>query len=312
MTSEKKDASPKPKKKNKSLLVVVIILGSLILLCGMCSIIILIIGYFSPPELMLESPETNKWDATEPTQEINLYCSGLKELKLNDEVFSAEEMNKICSTSEEYELRLKDGENNFTFKGTGLRDQKVSLTITIDFDKSAYDSQVAEEEKEREEEEAKEAQKREAEENARREDEEEAIKEWKTGYKEIKQNEINVSIENSDAMIVTFQNSTDPYQTRNLAKTYEDYFLQECDSIAEDLENPPEEVREDVDNLVSHYSDYCMYNEFLASRVIDYLEAETVSKQYEHLDMISYYQDLVKTAKVGINANISLIDEAIK
>ena len=115
-------------------------------------------------------------------------------------------------------------------------------------------------------------------------------------------------------MIDTFSNGTSLYETRNLANKYKDYFLFTCNkNLEEELSSPPSFVdTEDIKNLNSYYSDFCMNNEFLARQVVEYTEAETTTKQYEALDMITYYRNLVDAARIGIEANLAILDEAVK
>src|SRR5690606_18922143 len=110
---------------------------------------------------------------------------------------------------------------------------------------------------------------------------------WKTKYSQYKNDKINPNISTSDQMINVLSSGVDSYQSRNQALNYKQYFLQQCKATAEkDLSPLPSTIEQDVKNLNTAYSDFCLNNYSLASKVVDYFEASSTKDQYNALDMI--------------------------
>ncbi len=279
------------------------------MLCMLCLFVLFIVGQFVPPEMRLESHDSNKWTVQNPTEKIKLYCSSLEKISINNIILSNEDKDKLCGDSG-YELSISDGENKFNIIGTSSNGKTTTLEIVIYFDEKSYNDRLASEESRRLAQQEEESRRAEEETKERLEAEAREFEEWQQKYMNIKNETIFPSIAKSDEMIELFSVVTDSYQTRNLADSYKNYFFEFC---AEDIESKlapnPSKVNVNVENLNNFYNDFCMYNEFLASRVIDYLEADTVSEQYDHLDMIGYYMGLINTLKVNINDTLFLLDQ---
>jgi hypothetical protein len=131
--------------KTKSLKVIIIIFSILLFLCMFCCAITYILSEISPPMIELLDKRGTTWISDTPTVTIRLNCINTKELSLNGEVLDNKVMEDWCG-GRGPELILQDGDNVFTFiaKNGGVK-EVAELTISITFDKSAYDAKVADE-----------------------------------------------------------------------------------------------------------------------------------------------------------------------
>ena len=298
------------KKEKKILFWIIAIPSSLLILCllfVLSAVITAFVSIFSESSFALKSPTTTEWSTTNPSEPVIFECINIQEITLNGKSLSKNAIDTLCSSAG-YKLSLEDGENVFVFAGSKTGGDTINeVTLKITFDAEAYEQLV-------EEKQAELAKQKEEAEKAQQEAEAEKLKAWKATYSTVKNEYIADAYEKSENMIDTFSNGTSLYETRNLANKYKDYFLFTCNkNLEEELSSPPSFVdTEDIKNLNSYYSDFCMNNEFLARQVVEYTEAETTTKQYEALDMITYYRNLVDAARIGIEANLAILDEAVK
>jgi hypothetical protein len=189
--------------------------------------------------------------------------------------------------------------------------------VLINFDQTAFDQKIAEEKRLEDERKQAEEAARIKEENEQKAKEAEAQKkvlgDFKAIYPTIKKDYVDKAVKNSDDMIALVTSSSDPYQARQTAKNYKDYFQRSCNvDLNEKLKPVPSELEGDVKLLNTALSDFCLYNGFLASQVVSYLEADSTSKQYHYLDQIAYYSASVKQYRFDTELYAGLIVEKIK
>jgi hypothetical protein len=285
-------------------------IGCLILSC-LCCFSILVLGYFLPPTIELVSDDNGK-TILEPSYKIIADCIGITQLKLNEKELSTEELDAICSETG-YTVELTNGDNNFNLEGSGSRDKKVNLIFTVKFDEAKYIAKLTQEDKDKlaKEEEDKEKQEQEASQKAQQEAK--ALSEWKNRYYQYKSSNIDVNFTKSSEMIQVLSNGTDPYESRNQANNYKEYFVSRCKATLEnDLETIPSTVSQEIKDLNTYYSDFCLHNYSLASRIVSYFESSSIEDQYDDLDMITYYMGEVNNAKLDMESEMSKIDAKLK
>lgn len=302
---------------DKRKLIFTIPLGCLILLC-FCCFSIFLLGYVLPPTLKLSADDNGK-TVLEPNYTISLECSGVTQLKLNDKELSTQERDVICSKTG-YKVDLVNGDNTFNLQGNDLKGQKIELAFTIKYDEDEHQRILAQQEQDRLAEQERQKQlekenKRKQEEEAKQKTEQDAkaLSEWKNKYYQYKSTNIDVNFTKSSEMIQVLSNGVDSYQSRNQANNYKQYFVSKCKATLEnDLKPIPSTVNQEIKNLNTFYSDFCLYNYSLASKVVSYFESSSTQDQYNNLDMITYYMGEVNNAKLNMEGKMSVIDSKLK
>lgn len=265
------------------------------------------IDVFSVSTFALKSPKSTEWATEQPSEYIMFTCTNIQQIELNGKILSEKEFQSACSSSG-YKLEFEGGENTYTFIGRKVStEDSYSIALKVTFDSETYQRKLAEKQAELEQKNAEAI-------KAKQEEDERKLAEWKKKYTTVKKEYIGDAYEKSKNMINAFSNSTDLYQTRKVANNYKDYFLYTCKKdLNTELSSYPSIIKEeDIKNLNSYYSDYCMYNEFLARQVIKYTETDKTAKQYDALDQITYYKEMINSSKIGVEENLILLDAAIK
>jgi len=90
--------------------------------------------------------------ASTPTTTLTFECVKIDSVKINDTLLRESEKEGLCDTG--YEISLKDGKNEYKVQALG-DDKTFQETVTISFDKKAYDKAQAEIAKKKKEAEAK-------------------------------------------------------------------------------------------------------------------------------------------------------------
>lgn len=277
-------------------------------------ILLFIAGYISPPsgyttegsditETKRVFPEELEVSSDMPELQISYNCLNVNGIKINNVELSEEKLEEVCS--KKYSVVLKDGENIYVVEIKSPI-KTISETIKVTFDKEKYETDLvakkeAEAKLEEERRVAAEA------ENAK------ALSQWKVKYEVVKRDIIEVSFTKSAEMNDVLSSGRDAYTTRNNAKAYNNYFLSSCNkNLEEQLSPVPESLKIDVEKLNGFYRDFCMYNEFVARNVVDYLQTSSVSKQYSYLDQISYNMKVVTDNKFSMQVHMLAIEDIIK
>lgn len=311
----------KPKAKPKKLIFLLVLIP--LLLCCMCCSVIWILSITSPTELKLLNSDSTSWNAESPTETIKFSCNYVSSIFINGKELSTySEVQDVCNKG--YTLDLKDGDNRIEVVAknySGSSQQKLDLNIK--FDQKAYQDRLAKEEQLKQEQAEKErqeklaAEEKQKQEQAEKEKQEQvasaqAVSDWELKYQQLKKDKVNPAYAKSTEMMNVLSSGTDPYQTRNQAQSYKTWFSKQCGTSFEENTKPvPSKMSDDVKKLDQFYRDFCDNNQYLAQRTIDYLQADSVQKQYDHLDMITYYQQQIANAKFSMEVHIKNIDSKL-
>lgn len=308
----------KPKGKPKKLIFLLVLIP--LILCCMCCSVIWILSITSPTELKLLNSDSTSWNAENPTETLKFSCNYVTTIFINGkEISTYDEVQDVCNKG--YTVQLNDGDNRVEIVAknySGSRQQQLDLNIK--FDQKAYQDRLAKEEQlkkeqaEKERQEKLSAEEKQKQEQAEKERQDQAasakaISDWKPKFQQLKKDKVNPAYAKSTEMMNVLSSGTDPYQTRNQAQAYKTWFSKQCGtSFADNTKPVPDKFNEDVKNLDQFYRDFCDYNQYLAQRTIDYLQADSTQKQYEHLDMITYYQQQIADAKFSMEVYIKNIE----
>jgi chemotaxis protein histidine kinase CheA len=275
-------------------------------------------GYTSSGTKILETqrivPKELEYISDNPQLRIAYNCVNVTSIKINNRELTQEGIEKICTQA--FVIKLKDGENKFLINIVSSKGE-IAEIVKVYFDEKKYQQELAAkveaEAQAKAEADAKAAAEDEAKTKAQAEAQAKALTEWKAKYLDIKKNTIEVSFAKSTEMNEVLSNGTDAYTSRNNAIQYKNYFLQTCNKNLEEALSPiPQILKGDVEKVNDFYYDFCMYNEFVARNVVNYLEETSVSKQYDYLDRITYNMQLVADSKFSMQVHMIVIEETIK
>lgn len=135
----------------------IIILLVLILACCVVFALLALFGLSLPPELSLRNPDSLISQSDNPTQKISLNCVNPRVVKFNDIELSRVEIDQELCSDNGYEVKLENGENNFTITADNTKGETDTIEMTINFDINAYNNRLAQEEAQKLEQEKKEA-----------------------------------------------------------------------------------------------------------------------------------------------------------
>jgi endonuclease YncB( thermonuclease family) len=127
----------------KTILTMLISIVSLILLCCGGTIALAMYSATLPPEIKTKNIVGNLAVSNLPTFSIKLHCFNTDMLSVNDKALDKSQVSGICS-ERGYKVNLNDGINDFTIHTLSQNGKSATVKFQISFDKTKYDKQKEE------------------------------------------------------------------------------------------------------------------------------------------------------------------------